>query len=230
MPTIASAKGASLFATAAMRGRDDDLVGFANVGLIRRLKAGETLIAEGETTRYCYRVVNGVVKEFNTLRDGQRQITDFYGPGELVGICDPALQRQSVEAVSECAVQCISRDALLRAAGASSEMSQLLIDLLLDRLDRAQMRTIAIARRSASERVAVFLLRMAEDQGRSVGVSLPMSRQDIADHLGLTIETVCRSLTDIKKSGAISMSSARTFTIRDRAALEAVANAEPRLH
>lgn len=230
MPTIGKSAIAGQFANPKLRGRADDIACFANVGLIKRLKAGETLIAEGERTRYCYRIVNGVVKEFNSLRDGQRQITDFYGAGELVGIGNPTLQRQSVEAVTDCAVQCISRDALLRAARVSEEVSQLMIELLLDRLDRAQMRTIAIARKSASERVAVFLLRMAEDQDRAVGVFLPMSRQDIADYLGLTIETVCRSLTDMRKSGVISMPTARTFTIKDRSALNAIANEELRLH
>lgn len=210
--------------------RNNVLAGMTTLGLVRRLKAGETLIAEGEQGRYCYRIVSGVVKEFNTIEDGQRQITDFYQAGEFVGFDAVPGHEQAVEAVTECAVQCISRDLFFRSISSSTEMSQLVIELLLNRVNRAHRRMMMIARKSARERVAAFLVQIADEQRRTTNLSLAMSRQDIADYLGLTIETVCRSLTELKKEGVIVMSAARVFTIVDRSRLEAVAGSGQRLH
>ncbi len=223
MPAAVEHLTTSPFNSESAKSAGAELSRLSSAAVVRRLTPGETLVAEGENARYCYQILSGVVKEYNTLEDGVRQITDFYGAGEYVGFAGAAEQRQTVEAVTECSVRCISRDALARAVATSTQMSGALIDLLLNRLDRAQERIIAIARKTAGQRVAAFLVRMLEEQGRSDFAALPMSRQDIADHLGLTIETVCRSFTDFKEEGVISMPTFRRIVIEDLSALFAAA-------
>ena len=192
-----------------------EIAAFANVGLVRRLRPGDTLIAEGEVSRFCYKIDSGVVREYDTLEDGQRQITDFFSAGDIVGFENAEGQRHGVEAVSDCVIRCAPKDALYRVAMSSAGSSRLTVDFLLERISRTERRMIMITRKSASERVSAFLLRIWKDQGCAPRTFLAMSRQDIADHLALTIETVCRSLTSLRRKGVIAMPSARYFTVCD---------------
>lgn len=192
-----------------------EISAFANVGLIRRLRPGDTLIAEGETSRFCYKIDSGVVKEYNTLEDGQRQISDFFGSGDIVGFDNSVEQLHGVEAVSDCVIRCAPKDTLYRVAMSSADASRLIVEFLLERLNRADRRLVMITRKTASERVSAFLLRVWKEQGCAPRTFLAMSRQDIADHLALTIETVCRSLTSLRRRGVIAMPSARYFTVCD---------------
>lgn len=198
--------------------------------LVRRLHHGEMLFSEGALPRYCYEIISGVVKEYRTLEDGQREITDFYSDGSFVGVDARGEYTPTIEAVTDCVVRCIPREALFRDAQTTAEISMFLIDLLAERLDRARQRTMKICRKNANQRLAGFLLELAKRQGRTSDVRLPMSRQDIGDHMGLTIETVCRALTEIKKTGVVTMPSARTFTILDEQALAQAAGDERKLH
>ena len=105
------------------------------------------------------------------------------------------------------------RDNLLHAVAVSPELSHQFLDTLMTRLHHARERMIMLGRMSAMQRVAAFLIRLSSDQSASSNIRLAMSRQDIADHLGLTIETVCRALTELRKKGVIVMPSARVFSI-----------------
>lgn len=202
----------------------------ANV-CIRRLKAGETLYVEGESADYCYEIVSGVIKEYNTLEDGRRQVAEFYSAVEMFGFSESQDQLHTAEAITPCTVRCYPREAFMKTVAASPSLSASFLETLMTRLHRARERMVMIGRMSAIQRVATFLLRLAEDQDTRVNVHLAMSRQDIADHLGLTIETVCRTLTELKKQGIVVMESARVFTIADEASLEAVAmGSRARLH
>jgi CRP-like cAMP-binding protein len=195
------------------------LPSLAAAAVVRRLKHGETLCAEGEQSRYCYEIVQGVMKEYTTLENGQREISDFYWVGDIVGIGARAEQAQTIEAVTDCAVRCIPQDMLHRNARTSPEAHVHLMGILFRRLDRSRARAMLISRKRAGERVAEFLRNLAMTQGTVANVKIVMSRQDIADYLGLTIETVCRSMTELKNSGAIAMPTARTFTVVDHGAL-----------
>lgn len=195
---------------------------------IKRLKAGETLHVEGDPALFCYQVIGGVIKEYNTLEDGRRQIADFYGMGEIFGISEHDVHLHTAEAISESTVRCFPREALERASSTQGT-PRVFFDALVSSLHRARERMIMLGRMSASQRVAAFLMRRAEEQGTPGHTELPMSRQDIADHLGLTIETVCRSLTEMKKQGLISMPTARQFAIADKGGLEEVARGVSRL-
>ncbi len=203
---------------------------------IRHLKAGETLYVEGESADYCYEIVSGVMKEYNTLEDGKRQVAEFYKAGDMFGFSESDDQLHTAEAITGCTVRCYPREAFMKTVAASPALSASFLETLMTRLHRARERMVMIGRMSAMQRVATFLLRLAdntdgEDDAHLAQFHLAMSRQDIADHLGLTIETVCRTLTELKKRQIIVMESARVFTIADLASLEAVAmGARSRLH
>lgn len=203
---------------------------------IRRLKAGETLYVEGESADYCYEIVAGVMKEYNTLEDGRRQVAEFYNPGDMFGFSEGADQLHTAEAITACTVRCYPSDAFMKTVSTSPALSASFLDTLMTRLHRARERMVMIGRMSAMQRVATFLLRLADDQNtttsaRLAQIHLAMSRQDIADHLGLTIETVCRTLTELKKQEIVVMESARIFAIADLESLEAVAaGSRERLH
>lgn len=194
---------------------------FAASACVKKIKAGETLHMEGDPAPFFYQIVSGVIKEYNTLEDGRRQITEFYEVGDIFGLTDDQEHLYTAEAVTDSVVRYFPHDSLMRACN-SPALSRRLLLLFISRLNRSCERMIMLGRMSASQRVALFLRRLAgemEDRGE---ISLPMSRQDIADHLGLTTETVCRSLTELKRKGVIEMPSARRFSVRDPNRLQEV--------
>lgn len=197
---------------------------------VRRLKAGETLYVEGDAAPYCYQIVSGVVKEYNTLEDGRRQVADFYSVGELFGISELSEQLHTAEAITDCAIRSYPRDTFMQSISESPALSQHFLDTLMTRLHRARERIVMLGRMSAIQRVTSFLLRLSAEQETKNDIRVMMSRQDMADHLGLTIETVCRALTDLKKRGLIVMPSARLFSIPDEESLDDVAHGFGSLH
>ena len=222
-PIFQPARTAPVAARSTLAQPNLEIAEFAASANVRRFKAGETIFVEGEAAPYCFQVVSGVVKEFNTLEDGKRQVADFYGVGELFGISELDEQLHTAEAITECAVRCYPRETLLNAVAVSPELSHQFLDALMTRLHHTRKRMIMLGRMTAMQRVASFLLRLSSEQGIFSNIRLAMSRQDIADHLGLTIETVCRCLTDMKKKKLITMPSARVLTIPDIEALEKLA-------
>ena len=207
-----------------------EMAGLAASANVRRFKPGETIFMEGDAAPYCYQVVSGVVKEYNTLEDGRRQVADFYGIGELFGISEMDEQLHTAEAITDCAVRCYPRDHLLHAVAISPELSHQFLDTLMTRLHHARERMIMLGRMSAMQRVASFLIKLSSQQCTDQNIRLAMSRQDIADHLGLTIETVCRVLTELRKKGVIIMPSARLYSIPDGVALEDIAHGSVPAH
>ena len=201
-----------------------EIAGLAASANVRRFKTGETIFVEGDAAPFCYQLASGVVKEYNTLEDGRRQIADFYGTGELFGISELDEQLHTAEAITDCAVRCYPRDTLLHAVAVSPELSHQFLDTLMTRLHHARERIIMLGRMSAIQRVAAFLMRLSSEQNALDNIRLAMSRQDIADHLGLTIETVCRALTELRKKGMVDMPSARVFSIPNEAALDDIAH------
>ncbi len=207
-----------------------DVAGLAAAASVKRFKAGETLYVEGDQAPYCYQIIDGVAKEYNTLEDGRRQVADFYAVGELFGISEINEHLHTAEAITDCVVRCYPRDAYLRAVAASPELSQQFVDTLMTRLHRARERIVMLGRMSAAQRVAAFMLRLSSEQETTDDVQFVMSRQDIADHLGLTIETVCRVLSAFKKSHIIEMKTARLFDVPDINALDNAAHGANYLH
>jgi CRP-like cAMP-binding protein len=176
----------------------------------------QEVFGEGEPADHVYKVVRGGVRAFRTLSDGRRQICDFYLPGDVFGVEPGSEHRVTAEALTDSVLVAARRGALRPDDGAAA---QHLWALAMEELRRSQDHALTLGRRSAGERVASFLVEMADRVGDGASVELPMSRQDMADYLGLTIETVSRSLTQLQVSGLIRLAGLRSILLRKRPAL-----------
>jgi CRP/FNR family nitrogen fixation transcriptional regulator len=198
---------------------DLELVGAVEFrGTAMSFATNSEIYGEGEPADYLYKVVSGAVRTYKVLVDGRRQIGGFYLPGDIFGLETGEEHALSAEAITECRVLVIKHSALVALARVDQEVAFQLWVLTGRELRRLQDHLLLLIK-NAPERVAAFLLTMAERLSADNSVELPMSRRDIADYLGLTIETVSRSLTQIKNTGAIEFPSRRRFVLHDRSAL-----------
>jgi len=164
---------------------------------------------ESESADYLYKVVSGVVRTSKVLANGRRQIGSFYWPGDVFGL-EGDEHTFSAEAVVNSRVLVIKRTALFDSR--DPHIARQLWGMAAVELQRAQDHTMLLVK-SAQERVADFLMEMSKRSSGNNVVDLPMSRQDIADYLGLTIETVSRTLSHLESCGAISLQSARRIML-----------------
>jgi CRP/FNR family nitrogen fixation transcriptional regulator len=174
---------------------------------------------EGEPTEYLYKVISGAVRTCKLLEDGRRQVTAFHLPGEIFGLELGREHRFSAEAISESSILIVKRSAVLALAGRDGDVARQLWSLTADALQRVQDHMLVLGCMNAKERVAAFLLQMAKRGSGGNEFDLPMSRQDIADYLGLTIETVSRTMTQLESDAAIRLPTSRHIVLRNRAAL-----------
>jgi CRP/FNR family nitrogen fixation transcriptional regulator len=177
------------------------------------------IYAEGEAATSFYKVVSGVVRTCKFLSDGRRQIDAFYGTGEIFGFEAGAEHKLSAEAVSDCTVVPYRRRGFEGLAERDDKVAGQLFSFAMRCLERAQEHALLLGRRSAAQKLAAFLLEMADRQPAGTTIELPMTRQDIADYLGLTIETVSRTLSQLERDGVIALPSARRVCVRDARAL-----------
>jgi CRP-like cAMP-binding protein len=179
------------------------------------------IFGENEPADYLYKVVSGTVRTYKILSDGRRQVSGFYLPGDIFGLEFTDEHTLSAEAINDTKVLVVKRSALNALANRDPLVAQQLFALTGRELHRVQDRILLLIK-NARERVASFLLEMAERASENNTIELPMSRQDIADYLGLTIETVCRTLTSLETASAIEVSAcSRRIVLRNRAALAA---------
>lgn len=176
------------------------------------------IYGENEPAEYLYKVISGTVRTYKVLNDGRRQIGAFYLPGDIFGLEIGDHHTFSAEAIVDCKVLVIKRSTLVALAARDNEVARQLWTMTAGELQRAQDHIMLLIK-TAQERVAGFLLEMAKRSSAVTEVDLPMSRQDIADYLGLTIETVSRTLTQLENSAAISVPTSRRIVLRNRAAL-----------
>ncbi|TPN50312.1 cyclic nucleotide-binding domain-containing protein [Mesorhizobium sp. B1-1-9] len=168
--------------------------------------AGTEIYAQGEKAGSLYQVEFGAVRVYRLLADGRRQISAFHLAGETFGFEADATHHFFAEAIGATGIR------VVRIA-AAADMSRQLLPLALKGLIRAQEHLLVLGRQNAIERVAAFLVDMTERQGGLRQVDLPMSRLDIGDYLGLTIETVSRVFTRLKDKGVIRLLGLRSIEI-----------------
>jgi len=204
---------APLFNPYADPSADDDV--FPLIGAARSFSRDQAVYEEGDAADSVYKVVSGVVRAVRLLADGRRQIADFYVPGDVFGVELGERRRATVEALGETTLL-VARRSLLSVG---SDHGGGLCRLALRDLQRSQDHVLTLGRRSASERVASFLLDLAERLDADRAFDLPMSRQDMADYLGLTIETVSRTLTQLQADGLVAFSGTRRVRLPRPAAL-----------
>jgi CRP/FNR family nitrogen fixation transcriptional regulator len=188
------------------------------MGAVMRFTRNAEIYGESEPAQFLYQVVSGAVRTYRMLDDGRRQVIAFYLPGDIFGVEAGDLHLSSAEAISEAQIIVVKRSSLLARAEHERDLARQLWMLTVRELQRVQQHSFVLIK-SAEERVAAFLLEMAGRCSAGLTVELPMSRQDIADYLGLTIETVSRTVTQLVQSGTIALETSRRIQLRNRAAL-----------
>ena len=194
-----------------------------SLGKARVCHRGEEIYGREDPAKHWYRLVSGMARKCALLADGRRQIVDFLLPGDFFGFVARHEHFFAVEAVIEGTVVVrYPRRSVELLADANPMVGQRIREVAFDAISRSQARMLILGSRSAAQKVASFLVEMAErlsDRAPDV-VVLPMSRYDIADYLALSVETVSRALTDLKQRGVIALAGTHQVTIVDRVALE----------
>jgi CRP/FNR family transcriptional regulator, nitrogen fixation regulation protein len=188
------------------------------MGAIMTYPRNSEIFGDNESADYLYKVVSGSVRTYKILNDGRRQIGGFYMPGDIFGLEFADEHTLSAEAITDTKVLVVKRSAITALAGRDASVARQLFRLTGRELHRVQDRILLLIK-SAQERVASFLLEMSGRVSDANAIELPMSRQDIADYLGLTIETVSRTLTSLEDSAAIEVPTSRRIVLRNRPAL-----------
>jgi CRP/FNR family transcriptional regulator, nitrogen fixation regulation protein len=182
----------------------------------------EEIFAQDAKAGYCFRVVSGCVRTVQLMEDGRRQIGEFLFAGDLFGWDAPDTHDFSAEAVSPVTLRRYVRRDVDALADQDRGVARRLRDLATERLRSGRQHMVLLGRKTAAERIASFLLTIVErisEDGCPV-VKFPMNRSDMGDYLGLTIETVCRRLTQLQQDGMITVKGP-AITIRDHHALGA---------
>lgn len=190
------------------------------MGMCMAFDRGSEIFAEGDPAEYVYNVITGAVRSCKLMSDGRRQVGAFYLPGDILGLEATDRHSFSAEAIGDAQVLVLKRSTLMAEAVGNAELIRQLWQRTVADLQRAQSHMLLLGRKTAQERIAAFLLDMAQRLEAAGSVELPMSRQDIADYLGLTIETVSRTMTQLEREGVIAIPVSRRIVLRDRAALD----------
>lgn len=213
---------------------DDELAEVVPLGQHRRLARGDTLMHEGDDPLVCANVQSGVLKIGNVTRSGAEAIVGLLYPGDFIGHPFAGTHEFDVVALTDVDLCVFPRPAFERVLGDHRRMEQLLLSRTLGELERARGWLVQMARATAAAKVAGFLNDMARrmtpsdcqrDRGVSIGATfdLPLSRGEIADLLGLTIETVSRQMTRLRAAGIIGLPGGRGIIIANPGALAAAA-------
>jgi CRP/FNR family transcriptional regulator, nitrogen fixation regulation protein len=196
-----------------------DLVGQMDLmGTLMSFSRNTEMYGENEPADYLYKVISGSVRTYKIFDDGRRQIGGFYFAGDVFGLELGEAHQFSAEAIDNCVVLVVKRSALIALADRSGDITRQLWSSTAGELQRVRPHMLLLIK-SAEERVACFLLEMADRLSTAESVELSMSRQDIADYLGLTIETVSRTLTHLQAKAAIALPTSRRIVLRNRKAL-----------
>ncbi len=192
---------------------------------------GATLARSGEPRTYVYTLTEGALRLVRTLADGRRQVNGFVLPGDYVGLSGSDHHRYDIEAIADSRVCRVPTTQMRDLRQQFPHLERKLLQRACQELDAAQDNALALARLQPPERLAAFLLHLAEREARldnRVGkrISLPMGRGDIADHLGLTMETVSRTFTKLRQQGLIALPHLNVVEVLDCEGLQKLANSE----
>jgi len=209
-----------------------ELRGFRGAGATVRRAAGETILLEGYTATHVYNLVSGVLRLSKLLADGRRQIAGFLFPGDFLGITMEDEHAFTAEAVTDSTLCQFPRARFDNFVQHHPGLERRLYAIAAHELAAARRQLVLLGRKTAAERVVSFLLMLDErsrlachrEEGEADGdVTLAMSRSDIADYLGLRIETISRELSALKAARLIRLTSTQTVRLVDRERLEQIA-------
>lgn len=202
-----------------------EIVALNRISRTRTIKAGQALMWEGDDSLLVANVLDGVLKLSTGTGDGREQIVGIVYPADFIGRPFGARSQHTVTALTDASVCTFSRGDFDTFAREHPELEHKLLERTLTELDRARHWMLLLGRKSATEKIATFLLEMSDrlvdkgcsvDDGPVTSFTLPFGRQQIADVLGLTIETVSRQLTKLRADGYIDLPSRREVVIVDR--------------
>jgi CRP-like cAMP-binding protein len=194
-------------------------------GNIVRFARNDTIYAKGDEARHSYKVIEGAVRLSRIFADGRRQIVNFFLPDETFGIELSGEYSATAEAVGDVVALRCPRLCIAQLTEGDPDISHKRLAMFSKSLEAAERHVAMLGHQSAKERVASFFmaLEIQRRSGDQHTLDLPLSRQDIADYLGLTIETTCRALSELKRRNIIATPSRRRILIRDMAGLQAIA-------
>ena len=214
---------------------DQEALRLSSVSWHRRFSAGQIIHAEGEKPSYFCAVMTGVVKLMKSLPNGDQQIVGLLLPGDFLGRPFGGDSRSSAIAATNVRLCSFPRAVVEGLASESRVVERWLLDHVSDELEKAQDWIVLLGRMSAEQRIATFILSVMrsthfEDAAapKSCGeilIELSLSRTEMADYLGLTIETVSRQIARLRERGVIKVGASRTMIIRQPEALEATLEA-----
>jgi CRP/FNR family transcriptional regulator len=184
---------------------------------------GEALFWEGDEAGPIFEVLEGVVRVYRTLPDGRRGILGFVYPGDVLGVSFQSRYLVTAEAVNKVKTRRFPRERFFATISDSPVLQPQLFAMLCDEMSAAQDQMLLLGRQSAEERVVCFLLAIHSKSARGAEIQLPMGRQDMADYLGLTMETVSRMMTSLARRGLVAPGPRHTLTLRKLANLREIA-------
>ena len=197
-----------------------------SIGTVLKFKRNAAVFNEGDPARHVYKVISGAIRTCRVLMDGRRQIADFTLPGDFFGLDWQGEHGFTAEAIADAVVVSYPRSQLELIAETQVAVQKLLMSLLCKGLSATQNHVVMLGRQTAQERLAWFLLSILGRSDDDTNLELPMSRLDIADYLGLTIETVSRGISQFKRQRLITVSGSHKVVLNNVAALEAIASGE----
>ena len=194
-------------------------------GVRQSLPRNHTIFAEGDTPDQVYELVSGMVRLAKHTPGGRRHILDFVMPGQIFGLIEHSEHTFTAEAVGEVVIVSYSRSRLDTLAAGDATVRRRILSIVSDSLLTAQQQLLILGCQDAREKIASFLLRLAGRSGLKSGarLALPMGRQDIADHLGLTSETVCRTISALRRAAILAVPNVHELMLTDMRALRALA-------
>lgn len=164
---------------------------------------GAEIFGEAEPAEYIYQVINGSVRSYRLLSDGRRQINAFHLVDDIFGLENSGTHRFTAEAIIDTTVRLVKRVSLSHVAETDARVARNLLNMTANNLQHAEDHMLLLGRKTSLERVAAFLREMDRRLSAAGIMALPMCRRDIADYLGLTLETVSRALSILHDKGVL---------------------------
>lgn len=196
----------------------DSVAALDRLGAVIMLRRDETLFLAGDPAESYFKVLKGAVRSCKLLADGRRHIAEFFLPGDFVGLDAGETYPMLAEAIGDTTLIRYSRRKVEAMAAEQPRIAQGLVEIMRTALAAARERMVLLGHMTAMERIASFLMGVSE-RAADGRITLPMTRTDIGDYLGLTMETVSRALSQLKNDGIIVQRNMHELRIADRAAL-----------
>ena len=204
---------------------DNELETLNAMKVYRTFESGEPILWRGDDLEYVASVVNGVATLSRTMEDGRTQLLGLLLPSDFIGRPRRETVEFDVTAITDVTLCCFTRKPFEKLIDVTPHLSQRLMEIALDELDAARDWMLLLGRKTAREKIATFLTMLLRRnslgtfEGGKVPLALPLTREEIANYLGLTLETVSRQLNRLKSEGVIRFIDRRQFEVTDHAAL-----------